>query len=111
MRRKKPPELALSRAVYARLIAARTGHGDFAAYHHRWKHETANIHCTCGREKSVGHLVQCRKALAAWRETSGRRKAPALNTMLGQKGWKIFEEYVNGTGIYGESCPGMVGIN
>lgn len=31
MRRKKPPELSLPRAVYARLIAARTGHGDFAA--------------------------------------------------------------------------------
>ena len=32
-RRKKPPELALLRAFYARLTAARTGHGDFAAYH------------------------------------------------------------------------------
>ena len=30
MKRKNPPELALPRAIYARLIAARTGHGDFA---------------------------------------------------------------------------------
>lgn len=62
MRRKKPPELALPRAIYARLIAARTGHGDFSAYHRRWNHENASLHYVCGRENSVGHLVQYRKA-------------------------------------------------
>ncbi|KAI1000159.1 hypothetical protein K3495_g8040 [Podosphaera aphanis] len=33
MRRKRPPELALLRWAYHRLIAARTDHGDFADYH------------------------------------------------------------------------------
>ncbi|KAI0993871.1 hypothetical protein K3495_g14313, partial [Podosphaera aphanis] len=33
MTRKRPPELALPRWAYHRLIAARTGHGDFAQYH------------------------------------------------------------------------------
>lgn len=33
MRCKRPPELALSRWAYHRLIAARTGHGDYADYH------------------------------------------------------------------------------
>ncbi|KAI1003500.1 hypothetical protein K3495_g4708 [Podosphaera aphanis] len=48
MRRKKPPELALSRALYSRLLAARTGHGDLAEYHRRWNHESAELHCLCG---------------------------------------------------------------
>lgn len=65
MRRKKLLELALSRAVYSRLVAARIEHGDFTAYHRRWNHGTASIHCIRGREKSVGHLFQCRKVLAA----------------------------------------------
>ncbi len=108
MRRKKPPELALSRAIYARLIAARTGHGDFAAYHRRLNHDT-ETQCECGREKSVGHLVQCRIALNRWRQISGRRRAPALNTLLGAHGWQKFAEYVHGSGIYEEAVIGMAG--
>ncbi|KAI0998080.1 hypothetical protein K3495_g10112 [Podosphaera aphanis] len=52
MKRKKPPEFALPRALHARLLAARTGHGDFAAYHRRWNHESATLACPCGRETS-----------------------------------------------------------
>ena len=72
MRRKKPPELALPRAMFARLIAARTGHGDFAAYNRRFNHTDATLNCECGREKSIGHLIQCRKALKTWRLKSGK---------------------------------------
>ena len=110
MRRKKPPELALPRAVYARLIAARTGHGDFAAYHRRFNHADATLNCECGREKSIGHLVQCRKALATWRLKSGKRRAPALETMLGSRGWQLFRDYVQESGIYAEASRGMAGI-
>lgn len=110
MRRKKPPKLALPRAIYARLIAARTGHGDFVTYHRRWNHDTAPLHCECGREKSVGHLVQCRRALSRWRETSGRRRAPLLQTLLGAHGWQKFAEYVQGSGIYEETVFGMAGV-
>ncbi|KAI0990876.1 hypothetical protein K3495_g17311 [Podosphaera aphanis] len=92
MRRKKPPELALPRALYARLLAARTGHGDFAAYHRRWNHDTATILCVCGRETSVGHLVECWTARSNWRTASGRRRPPALNELLGEGGWQIFAE-------------------
>lgn len=110
MHRKKPPELALPRTVYAHLIAARARHGDFAAYHKLWNHESANSHCTYGQDKSVGYFVHCRKALAAWRDTNGRRTASLLNTMLGQKGWRIFEKHVKGGGIYGELNPGKAKI-
>ncbi|KAI1000941.1 hypothetical protein K3495_g7256 [Podosphaera aphanis] len=110
MRRKKPPELALPRAIYARLIAARTGHGDFASYHRRWNHDTAPLFCECGREKSVAHLVQCRRALNRWREVSGRRRALLLQTLLGAHGWQKFAEYVRGSGIYEETVLGMAGV-
>ncbi|KAI0999414.1 hypothetical protein K3495_g8783 [Podosphaera aphanis] len=110
MRRKKPPELALPRALYARLLAARTGHGDFAAYHRRWNHESATLACPCGRETSVGHLVECRRALANWRTISGRRRAPALHEMLGEGGWKTFAEYAIASGIYKNSSIGTTGI-
>ncbi|KAI1003927.1 hypothetical protein K3495_g4283 [Podosphaera aphanis] len=110
MRQKKPPELALSRALYARLLAARTGHGDFAAYHRRWNHESPTLACPCGRETSVGHLVECRRALANWRTISGRRRAPALHEMLGEGGWKTFAEHVIASGIYKNSSIGTTGI-
>ncbi|KAI0997696.1 hypothetical protein K3495_g10490 [Podosphaera aphanis] len=42
MTRKRPPELALPRWAYHRLIAARIGHGDFAKYHERFKHENSD---------------------------------------------------------------------
>ncbi|KAI0992932.1 hypothetical protein K3495_g15252, partial [Podosphaera aphanis] len=106
MRREKPPELALPRALYARLLAARTGHGNFAAYHRRWNHESATLAYPCGRETSVGHLVECRRALANWRTISGRWRAPALHGMLGEGGWKTFAEYVIASGIYKNSSIG-----
>ena len=43
MRRKRPPELALPRWAYHRLIAARTGHGDFASYHRRFHHQNEEM--------------------------------------------------------------------
>ena len=110
MRRKQPPELALPRAVYVRLIAAQTEHGDFAIYHRRFNHTDATLDCECGREKPIGHLVQCRKALATWRLKSGRRRAPALETMLGSNGWQLFRDYVQESGIYAEAIRGMAGI-
>ncbi|KAI0994303.1 hypothetical protein K3495_g13879, partial [Podosphaera aphanis] len=110
MRRKKPPEFALPKALYARLLAACTGHGDFAAYHRRWNHESATLHCICEREKSAGHLTEYRRALANWRTISGRQRAPALNEFLGEKGWQAFSEYVLGSGIYNRSSTGAAAV-
>ena len=52
MRRRKPPELAMPRRLLHRLIAARTGHGDFASHHRRFKHADACMNCACGLETS-----------------------------------------------------------
>ena len=57
-----PRELALPRRHLARLLAARSGHGDFAQYHERFKHENAELHCRCGARKAPTHFLFCRKA-------------------------------------------------
>ena len=56
MRCKRPPELALPRWAYHRLIAARTGHGDYADYHRRFNPEHEDLMCICGREKRLWHF-------------------------------------------------------
>ncbi|KAI0994371.1 hypothetical protein K3495_g13811 [Podosphaera aphanis] len=64
MRRRRPPELHLSRRLLHGLLAARTGHGDFAAYYRRFHHEDANLKCDCGLENSPTHSFRCRKNAA-----------------------------------------------
>ncbi|OAA56738.1 hypothetical protein LEL_10952 [Akanthomyces lecanii RCEF 1005] len=55
------PELALPRRLLSHLLAARTGHGDFAAYHERFNHEDYSPDCLCGRRKDEKHIFYCRK--------------------------------------------------
>ncbi len=44
----KPKELSIPRRILGRLVAARTGHGDFPEYHERLEHATYERHCQCG---------------------------------------------------------------
>lgn len=39
-----PPELALPRPILHRLIAGRTGHGDYAGWHHRFNHPPSRLY-------------------------------------------------------------------
>lgn len=55
-----PKELLLSRKALGQVIAARTGHGDFASYHARFNHRDANMHCLCRSPKSPKHFLFCR---------------------------------------------------
>jgi hypothetical protein len=41
---------------------ARTGHGDFADYHKRFKHENAHLLCQCDAQKAPLHFFFCRIA-------------------------------------------------
>lgn len=68
MRHKKPPELTLPRRLLHHLLAARSGHGDFAAYHRRFHHDDAILECECGRETSPTHFVCCRNYTLATRK-------------------------------------------
>ncbi|KAI1004247.1 hypothetical protein K3495_g3967 [Podosphaera aphanis] len=100
MTRKRPPELALPRWAYHRLLAARTGHGDFATYHERFKHENFEGKCDCGREKRPWHFAECRPVIQRWRNAK-REARPRASEMLGEKGWKRFLEFVTITRCYG----------
>ena len=53
---KRPPELHLPQAALGRLLAARSGYGDFAWYHERFEHDDALLTCSCGRRKEPTHL-------------------------------------------------------
>lgn len=55
-----PKELLLTRKALGRIIALRTGHGDFASYHNRFGHTGANLHCRCGSLKTQLHCFYCR---------------------------------------------------
>ncbi|KAI0998477.1 hypothetical protein K3495_g9717 [Podosphaera aphanis] len=74
MTRKRPPELALPRWAHHRSLAARTGHGDFAKYHERFKHENFEGKCDCGRKKRPWHFAECRPAMQRWRNAGETRK-------------------------------------
>ena len=56
---KSLPALTMKREVLGWLIAARSGHGHFAAYHERFQHkEETDTHCMCGQnERSCIHSV------------------------------------------------------
>ncbi|RYP10892.1 hypothetical protein DL764_000328 [Monosporascus ibericus] len=41
------------------LSYVRTGHGDFAWYHRKLKHDDAKLNCSCGSEKDPEHLPRC----------------------------------------------------
>ena len=77
-----PKELLLRRKTLGQVIAARTGHGDFAAYHTRFKHELANNYCRCGSAKTPTHFLYCRIV----RRRGGQPEGPInllIPTLLG----------------------------
>jgi len=45
--------VSFKRATLHRLLAARSGHGDFAAYHERFGHTASNNQCSCGEGKTI----------------------------------------------------------
>ncbi|EKG09112.1 hypothetical protein MPH_13900 [Macrophomina phaseolina MS6] len=93
------PALALSRNVLHRLLAERSGHGDFAEYHERFKHEDAEITCKCGGRKMQWHFIDCRLT-AGWKYPANLNRAGRIRTILGPKGWFLFQDLVQKTEVY-----------
>ena len=54
-----PPDIP--RGALAHLLAARSGHGDFATYHIRFQHANAELLCCCGSRKNEVHFFFCAK--------------------------------------------------
>ena len=103
MRRRKPPELTLSRRLLHRLIAARTGHGDFAAYHRRLKHVDAELECVCGQETTPTHFITCRIYANLVRKLrNGKTIDNFRNQILQHNCLKKFTEFSKITGCFGD---------
>ena len=55
-----PIELQFPRKFLARLLAAHSGYGKFAAYHDRFNHTEAEMRCRCGAFTAPTHFYYCR---------------------------------------------------
>ncbi|PHH92207.1 hypothetical protein CDD83_8407 [Cordyceps sp. RAO-2017] len=85
-----PPELHTKRQHLHRLLAARSGHGDFADYHERFDHQEARVTCSCGRKKSPTHLFYCRKVSTRYR----LRLAPTADKAISQALGRDFSRFL-----------------
>ncbi|KAJ6038758.1 hypothetical protein N7460_007475 [Penicillium canescens] len=71
-------EHRLPRGVLGRLLAARTGHGDFQVYHERFHHRDSLTTCSCGKPKSPVHFFFCPPARKRWKDRwKGRKASPS----------------------------------
>jgi hypothetical protein len=101
----RPEELRLPRLLLGHILAARSGHGDFADFHERFQHEDAYLHCRCGARKSPIHFFFCRIA---------KRRAPrppgppseVIPFLLGTgKGAARLAAYLTETRFFEDICP------
>ncbi|OHW94806.1 reverse transcriptase protein [Colletotrichum incanum] len=103
----KLPELRLPRHLLGRLYAARSHHGDFAAYHERFAHQDALLHCSCGRRKTPVHFYFCKRGRKATPRHLRRRMAKAsIDFLLGStQGASLLCEWMEATNFFSEICP------
>ena len=100
--RRKPPELQLSRFALGVLIASRTGHGDFAAYHARFNHGDTESRCQCGKEKAPGHFYHCRLGRRAMRHGWGQLKL--VDVLTTAAGARRLGRWLEKTGYFRTLC-------
>jgi len=105
VRHSKDPELLrLDRRALGHILAARTQHGDFAAYHERFHHSNFTRNCSCGRPKSPLHFFYCKYSTV--RELT--RKAPASEAipwLLGSvTGVKKLAKWITDSKYYTTVC-------
>ncbi|KAI1005862.1 hypothetical protein K3495_g2359 [Podosphaera aphanis] len=108
MRRRKPPELALPRQLLRELISARSGHGNFAVYNHRFQVSDAPMECACGEETIPTHFIHCRLHANITRKL--RRSMSHndfVNKLLGPKCLKSFTIFAQETGCFISQTAGQ----
>ena len=94
----RPAGHKLPRRTLHWLIAERSGHGDYEAYHLRFGHENTHSQCICGEKREAGHLAECRLTKEQMDKLQG--KEDPLAYLLGPKGSEDFQALVESTGIY-----------
>jgi hypothetical protein len=90
-----PRILSLSRPVLARILAARSGHGDFSTYHNRFNHTSAVVQCRCGAHTAPLHFFHCRIATKKEMLQTSRGQRLAPNELISTDG---------GAAIFGACC-------
>lgn len=103
---KMPGVLALPRPILGHLLAARSGHGDFAAYHTRFKHDDALMTCSCGQEKSPEHFLSCPLASPRPRLPGRIPRSRRPQWLLGtDKGAAAFATWCESSAFFRRLCP------
>ena len=102
---RRPWELQLPRPVLGRLLASRTGHGDFADYHERFQHADAYLFCRCGGRKAPLHFLFCPIAKRKARRPPGH-PSEVIPYLLGSvKGAQKLATWLAETEFYTDICP------
>jgi len=102
-----PKELQFQRPFLGRIIAARSGYGDFADYHERFKHNDALILCSCGARKAPLHLFFCTRGKRRARiPSSTKMPAAAIDELLGTiEGVDRLIGWIKKTNFFIDICP------
>lgn len=101
----KPKELSLPRATLGRILASRSCHGDFAAYHERFNHYNAYLYCRCGARKAPLHFFFCSIAKRRLHRPPGPPTL-VLDFLLGTSaGANTLAAWLRKTRFYEDICP------
>ena len=95
--------VSFQRATLHRLLAARSGHGDFAVYHERFGHTDSNNHCSCGERKTPQHIFFCRR-LRGHRLLPRNAPRVAYTQFLGEESRK-WARFVEDSKFFTNICP------
>ena len=99
------PELkSLNRYALGRLLAARSGHGDFADYHCRFQHSDALLICACGLEKSPEHFFRRLNRSRSRLCSGNKHPTTGIRWILGSpEGAIAFSKWLHETSFF-EAC-------
>ena len=100
-----PKELTLPREALSRILAARSGHGDFAEYHRRFRHDDAELTCTCGRDKSPEHFFHCSRGRRLSRALTGDPSTRIPHLLGTAEGLAKLVKWLHDLNFYKSICP------
>lgn len=99
-----PKELKLDRPLLHRLLAARSGHGDFATYHERFAHADVLLTCSCGKRKDPAHPFYCRKVDKKYRTKLTPWPADLISQAIGSR-FKRYILLIEKANFFNNICP------
>ena len=99
-----PSELKLPRHLLGRILASRTGHGDFAAYHERFNHTDAHMLCRCGKRKAPVHFLFCSIAKRRAPRPPGRPTEILPLLLSTEQGARTLASWLTKTRFYDDIC-------